>query len=390
MGPEPSLDLAGCGSPQGLKRKAQAELERRAAGSPEKRRADGSAELRRLFGLDGGSSSVLVVGDGNLSFATALSADAAAAACNLRLLATAYEDAAAHAGAFGGDAAERTERLAAQGAQVAYGVDATRLACTLPEGSRGPFARIIFQFPQHPDRHKIHRHRELLIAFFASAVGVLELGGEIVVSLCKGQGGTPAELGRRRVKDTYQVQDAAAAAGLVLRAVRPCPVDELLALGYSCTGFRAHERVATSRAAVQLDRPFHLDGSLTHVFCREGAGRVAIHPLVWHHDVSFWISGGYREAAFEAICREVCGEGIAASLELLDEYDNPKDGRKARTYRIQMAAESRALSSQAASVLRDAIREKLFVMEGVQPRRRAGDDQKGALAPVSSTEVAST
>ena len=113
---------------------------------------------------------------------------------------------------------------------VAHGVDATDLGNTLPQGC-GPFDRVVFQFPQHPDRRKIHKHRELLRGFFASVDAVLACDGKVVVSLLKGQGGTLAEP-PRKASDTWAVQDAAAEAYLIMEHVTLCPVLELSAWGY--------------------------------------------------------------------------------------------------------------------------------------------------------------
>lgn len=71
---------------------------------------------------------------------------------------------------------------------------------------------------------------------FCSAVEVLEEGGEVYVSLCRGQGGTPADWPRRKWHDSWQVVAMAACADLVLQEVVPFVAHSLS--DYSSTGFR--------------------------------------------------------------------------------------------------------------------------------------------------------
>lgn len=69
-----------------------------------------------------------------------------------------------------------------------------------------------------------------------SALEVLEEGGEVYVSLCRGQGGTPADRPRRKWHDSWQVVAMAACADLVLQEVVPFVAHSLS--DYSSTGFR--------------------------------------------------------------------------------------------------------------------------------------------------------
>jgi len=293
---------------------------------------------------------MLLVGDGNFSFAEAL-LRLEVAGC--QLVATAYETEAELEAAGFRDVFERAERLRARGMAVGMGVDATNLTDTLPADVMGPFDVIVFQFPQHPERRKIHLQRQLLRGFFASAVGQLAPEGSIVVSLCRGQGGTPAEEEPRKTSDTWQVQDAAAELGLLLRLVQPCPTEELELLGYRSTGYRCRG-LRPSNADNMQDKSFNWDGSLTHVFCRDSIGAVAAYALVWSHDVSLWEPDGFEEEHLQVALRAaVCGEGgdasdgVEVTLELMDQYCRPEDGKRARTYRLTVRAQRRAVSQAA-------------------------------------------
>ena len=49
----------------------------------------------------------------------------------------------------------------------------------------------------------------------------MEPGGQIQVTLCKGQGGTPADYPNRAWHDSWQVVSMAANSGLILTMVHP-------------------------------------------------------------------------------------------------------------------------------------------------------------------------
>ena len=72
--------------------------------------------------------------------------------------------------------------------------------------------------------------------FLSSATKVIRNDGEILVTLCKGQGGTPADVPVRRWSDTWQVVAMATYADLVLHEVVPFQAEALPK--YDSTGFR--------------------------------------------------------------------------------------------------------------------------------------------------------
>jgi len=55
------------------------------------------------------------------------------------------------------------------------------------------FDRIVWNFPQHPERKKIQFQRQLLHGFFQSAAPLLAPGGSVWLTLKGGQGGSGAE-----------------------------------------------------------------------------------------------------------------------------------------------------------------------------------------------------
>eukprot|EP00913_Durusdinium_trenchii_P022667 g21288.t1 len=339
-----------------------------------KRKADepggvSPGRLRAVFGLEREGTRVLLLGEGNLSFAWAIS-KLKLSCVNLGgvrtlrsgpRIASTFETEDEHRERFQGSQA-RTQMLRDAGVQVIFGVDATDLS-TLPEEDLGidwekPFERVIFQFPQHPERNKIHLNRQLLRQSLQEASRLLTEDGQVLISLLQGQGGSPAEATQRRPKDTWQAQEMGLEAGLLLVGVSECPMEELLAMGYESTGFRGslldthwmslvHTHLmqqvqwlmSPPDALAKLlpeERSFNVTGSLTHRFARLGPGVQSAFPTVRSHDISFWIQENFSEDLLLRTCAAVALGGeldVQPELKLLDEYCSPMDGRRARTYR---------------------------------------------------------
>ncbi|KAL0995006.1 hypothetical protein UPYG_G00130550 [Umbra pygmaea] len=202
-----------------------------------------------------GGSEVLLVGEGNFSFSAALSCDVGmetdditSGKC-LRITATCLqtrEEALRHLGS-----AHNIDTVTQTGGEVLFGVDATRLPDRL--GGRR-FDCVIFNFPHCGRKSSVKKNRVLLKHFFLSCVEVLKEEGKVLLSLCNGQGGTPADQPMREWHNSWQVVVMAAEAGLILNEVRPFDSEKLL--GYKPTGYRSQ------------DKSFHAERGVTHVFSR--------------------------------------------------------------------------------------------------------------------------
>ncbi|KAB1254941.1 Ferredoxin-fold anticodon-binding domain-containing protein 1 [Camelus dromedarius] len=191
---------------------------------------------------------LLLVGEGNFSFAAALSETLDP---STRLTATCLQRPADLAGSR--LVRENLQRLRERGTEVRFGVDCTQLADAFELHDR-EFDRIYFNFPHCGRKAGVAKNRELLAKFFQSCADVLAEEGEVHVALCRGQGGTPADKPMREWHNSWQVVAMAALGGFILSDVHPFSCEAVS--GYKCTGYRSQ------------DKSFHVDGALNHVFTR--------------------------------------------------------------------------------------------------------------------------
>jgi len=273
---------------------------------------------------------VLVCGDADFAYSSALARALRERGVDARLFASAYEDRALLLERYP-SAAGAAGALAGAGADVRFGVDARALRDHYGDGAR--FERVVFNLPQAPPepgrRNQIQRHRALLRAFCTSAASVLAPGGQLWVTLLAGQGGTPLDPIPRPPGDTWQIQLAAAEGGLLVTGAHPADIDALAARGYVPTGRTA--------GAVPVGEARKRKGMLVHVLERAGGpGVEAVGDLEWSFENSFWVADGAGAAALGPVARDALpGDWSRAFVGAVavDSYD-PGDGRTAVSLRF--------------------------------------------------------
>ncbi|XP_042355230.1 ferredoxin-fold anticodon-binding domain-containing protein 1 [Plectropomus leopardus] len=193
------------------------------------------------------SRSILLVGEGNFSFSASVSqfeTDTSVTATCLQH----QEEALRQEGA-----ATNIKTIKDSGGVVLFEVDCTKLKeCASLQGR--VFDRVVFNFPHCGRKSGVKKNRNLLKNFFLSCVQVLSENGEVHVSLCNGQGGTPADQPKREWHNSWQVAAMAAEAHLILSDVHAFESEKYQS--YKCTGYRSQ------------DKGFHVGKGLVHVFTR--------------------------------------------------------------------------------------------------------------------------
>lgn len=254
------------------------------------------------------------------------------------------------------------------GARVLVGVDATKLSDRFSTDS-DKFDKIIFNFPHAGGKMKINRNRELLKGFFISAQTLIKSTGLILVSLCNGQGGTPADTPQRRWDDSWQIVEMAAHGNFLLTNVEPFLVDKFP--DYTCVGYRSLEKGFHNKDSLvhifrKSDKPDSVNIALRndlnlnfeHSFGPEDAiewkkivakcceknnvhksNVISMYPLSYEFDTTFSVGLDFSESRFYITLYSFAGN-IIENVKFLGCYEFPESNKVTRTYRISYRSSS--------------------------------------------------
>ena len=302
----------------------------------------------------------LVLGDGNFSFSLSLCEQLSSEPNDdsVRVVATSYESQErVLQRARTGDVLKRLSEC--PGVLTLHSVDATKLEeCEDLKKLGLQYSAIVFNFPHTGGKGRIEQNRALLKEFFISVAKSTFLceGGEILLSLCRGQGGTPLDPPQRGYENSWKACEMAAEGGFVLSRVEPFPASRYP--DYVPTGYRGH-----------TDKGFRLEGALRYAFKYPCATRMALYPLQYQHDVSFWCTlDSFEEEKLKSFVRRVGGEWVK-DISRLDQYRPSETGtRIGYCYRVLYGSDWDALARSAVAELQMVVRKTLTEEMGVELR----------------------
>lgn len=263
------------------------------------------------------SYTYLILGDGNFSFSLSL---LKILSSNFKLVATSLE---AQSNVLrrkqAGD--NLSKLIQFENAHVLHEVDCTKLSNYEVLKEISPtYDRVIFNFPHIGGKSKIQCNRILLKDFFVSLVEsqLLSDAGEVHLTLCHGQGGTPGEDSQRGYENSWKAVEMAAEGGFVLDRIEPFNTTDYPE--YTQTGYRGHS-----------DKGFSVERSLCHVFRKPRPNVPSLHPTCYAHDISFWSNSGIDGDRFRNLVHKVIGaclkqtvnEFCVKNIELIEEYRPP-------------------------------------------------------------------
>lgn len=237
---------------------------------------------------------------------------------------------------------------------VLFDVDATKLE-EHPLLKSKLFDKIIFNFPHAGGKMRIEKNRSLLKNFFVSCEKMIKKNGQVLVTLCNGQGGTPMDKPKRRWDDSWKIVEMAAHGNFILTRIEPFLWQYFQ--NYIVTGYRS------------LEKQFCTTGSLIHIFIKKEPPTIhniapsckindfkyntvnitwkeitnnvqnvadadikCIYPCDFTFDLTFSTYTDFNTAEFYQLLYNYAGS-IINNIDFIDYYLSP-DKKIKRTYRI--------------------------------------------------------
>lgn len=249
---------------------------------------------------------------------------------------------------------EKVSMIFVSGVEVLLGVDATKLSNTKSLKNEF-FDKIIFNFPHSGGKMRIEKNRDLLKRFFISAKDALKLNGVVIISLCNGQSGTNFDSPMRRWDDSWKLIEMAAYGDFKLSHAEP--FDFSIYEEYSVTGYRSLEKGFNTDKCISFHfelSPFEIEHLRTFEnleLSSYKANQACYAELVgnssttkellpclvrYKFDVTFSIDSSFSEQEFYILVNKYVGN-IVEDVQFLSSYESKDDDvikKKTRTYRI--------------------------------------------------------
>ena len=241
---------------------------------------------------------------------------------------------------------ENKQYLESVGCHVLEGVDAENLTSE-SRISGLTFSKIIFMFPHVGGKMKINRNRKLLLNVISSCRRLLTDDGDIVITLCRGQGGTPAETVIRSRADTWRIVDTCHEADCILTHVETFCPDQFS--DYTSVGYRG------------LYKGFNVDGAMVHVIkkgvprmfkcisgveddsvtilnaCSTSFDHMSLYPPVHVHHLSFWLPDTMDQLTDDQVGLVLDRTGVRSvmvSWRVLEHHTDLVTGRHSQTLEL--------------------------------------------------------
>jgi Domain of unknown function (DUF2431) len=271
-----------------------------------------------VSGAPPGSSRILLLGEGNFTFALAMKS----ARPDLKIVATSLTSRTEAEQVWG--AGPALEQLRASGVECLHGVDATQLRASPLAGA--VFDSTVFLFPHCGQKGRVQMNRVLLAATCASFARDLRCSS-LEIALASGQGGTEADAEQRRAWG-WQLPLAAAAGGLLVTEAHRFEEAAWMEHGYRSAGcWRGMGRGTR-------DLSFRTTQALVHRLQPAAEGCETPFPLTFAFNCSFWTDGDAPTLDELLVAGQEASEGVLMSVDRVSEWTRPEDGRRSICIRL--------------------------------------------------------
>lgn len=297
---------------------------------------------------------ILFLGEGNFSFSSSLIHNMSQSAdCLSNIWSSCYEsdDSKNEINQSNSQACTLKQQnmnyLKSRGCHVLEGVDAENLESE-QRISGLKFSKIIFMFPHVGGKMKINRNRKLLLNVIRSSRKMITVDGDIVVTLARGQGGTPVDSCQRSASDTWKLVDMCHEADCVLTHVDVFPLEKFplyqqvgyrgLYKGFNAEGGMVHTikkmESRNFKCISKLDDNFILSLDSVDFFKQP-----SLYPPVHIHHLSFWLPGSTSHCLDERLIEDVIeqteAKDVVTRMKTVELYKDVQKGVTSQTLELE-------------------------------------------------------